>query len=225
MAGKKGIIIIGSGGHGRVAASIAAKMEKWKQICFMDDNKSIKSSAGIEVIGSTEDIDKYIEDYNIFVAIGDNRIRERLQKKLETACADIPVLIHPSAVIAENIEIGAGTIIVAGAVVNYGTVIGKGCIINTAATIDHDNVIEDFVNISPGAHLGGTVVIGKNTWIGIGAVVSNNITILEGCIVGAGAAVVKDIIYCGTYKGVPARKDVKVKYQLQQKQTKNQMSI
>lgn len=206
MANKNGLIIIGSGGHGRVAANIAFKMKKWEHIYFLDDNKNIKSIAGIEVVGSTDDVGKYIKDYDIFVAIGDNHTREKLQKRLETEGAGIPVLIHPDAIIADYVEIGAGTILVAGVIINCGSVIGKGCIINTSATVDHDNIIEDYVHISPGVHLGGTVKIGKGTWVGIGAVVTNNITISSGCLIGAGAVAIKDIKEAGVYISLPARK-------------------
>lgn len=101
---------------------------------------------------------------------------------------------------------GAGTVVMAGAIINCCSRIGEGCIVNTGATIDHDNVIEDYVHISPGVHTAGTVEIGKGTWIGIGGVVSNNVNITSGCMIGAGAVVVEDITEAGTYVGVPSRK-------------------
>ena len=130
-------------------------------------------------------------------------------KKLEAEGASIPILIHPNAVIGEQVELESGTVVMAGAVINCCTKIGKGCIINTGATIDHDNSIEDYVHISPGAHLAGTVKVGQGSWLGIGSVVSNNVNITSGCKIGAGAVVVKDITEPGTYVGVPVRRDIK----------------
>ena len=141
--------------------------------------KAIKSSMGIEVIGNSDDVFKYIEDYEIFVGIGNNTTREKIQEMLETEGASIPTLIHPNAVIGEQVEIGIWTVVMAGVVINCCTKIGKGCIINTGSTIDHDNFIEDYVHISPGAHLAGTVKVGKGSWLGIGSVVSNNINIIK----------------------------------------------
>ena len=117
-----------------------------------------------------------------------------------------PVLIHPNAIIAEDVKIGAGTIVMAGAVVNPGAIIGKGAIINTCSSVDHDCTIFDYVHISVGSHLSGTVNVGEGTWIGAGATVSNNVNICGKCMVGAGAVVIKDINEEGTYVGVPARK-------------------
>lgn len=203
---KDKLLIIGASGHGKVVADIALKMNKWKSIAFLDDNESIKSSMGIEVLDKASDVFKYIEDYDIFVGIGNNIIRERIQNQLEANGASIPVLIHPNAVIGEEVIIGIGSVVMAGSVINCCTKIGKGCIINTGSTIDHDNHIEDFVHISPGAHLAGTVKVGKSSWLGIGSVISNNVSITSHCKVGAGAVVIKDITEAGTYVGVPVRK-------------------
>jgi sugar O-acyltransferase (sialic acid O-acetyltransferase NeuD family) len=200
------LLIIGAGGHGRVVADIAIKMNKWQQIAFLDDDRNILSSMGIEIIGKSNDYLTYINDYDIFVAIGNNKRREIMLSQLSIAGASIPILIHPSAIIGEKVEVGTGTVVMAMAVINCCSRIGEGCIVNTGATIDHDNVIEDYVHISPGAHLAGTVRIGKGTSLGIGSLVSNNLNITNNSIIGAGTVVIRDIIETGTYVGVPARK-------------------
>ena len=204
MKGK--LLIIGASGHGKVIADIAIKMGKWQSIAFLDDDEGIKLSLGMNVIGKTDDAFKYINEFDIFVAIGNNETREKIQERLELEGASIPILIHPKAVIGEQVKLGSGTVIMAGVVINCCTSIGKGCIINTGATIDHDNILENFVHISPGVNLAGTVSIGKGSWIGIGSTVINNISITGGCKIGAGAVVIRDITEAGIYVGVPARK-------------------
>lgn len=204
MKGK--LLIIGASGHGKVIADIAIKMGKWQSIAFLDDDEGIKLSLGMNVIGKTDDAFKYINEFDIFVAIGNNETREKIQERLELEGASIPILIHPKAVIGEQVKLGSGTVIMAGVVINCCTCVGKGCIINTGATIDHDNVLGDYVHISPGVNLAGTVNIGKGSWLGIGSTVINNISIVDGCRIGAGAVVIRDITETGTYVGVPARK-------------------
>jgi len=200
------LIIIGASGHGKVIADIALKINRWQEIVFLDDDESKNQSMSINVIGKSTEVYRFIKNYDIFVGIGNNGIREKIQEKLEIEGAIIPVLVHPQAVIGEQVELGSGTVVMAGAVINCCTKIGKGCIINTGATIDHDNLIDDFVHVSPGAHTGGTVSIGKRTWLGIGSIISNNVKIINDCKIGAGAVVVKDITETGTYVGVPVRK-------------------
>lgn len=203
---KDKLIIIGASGHGKVVADIAIKMNKWQSIAFLDDDESIKTSMGLEVIGKTADALTYKEEADFFVAIGSNTTRENIQEKFIEEGLNVVSLIHSSSVIGTDIEIGIGTAIMAGVVVNSSTRIGKGCIINTSSSLDHDNVIEDYVHISPGVNMAGTVKVGKGSWIGIGSVVSNNVNICSGCKVGAGAVVVKDITEPGTYVGVPVRR-------------------
>jgi sugar O-acyltransferase (sialic acid O-acetyltransferase NeuD family) len=203
---KEKLLIIGASGHGKVIADIASKMNKWKAIAFLDDDQNIKESMGIEVVGQSSDAFKYLKDFEIFVGIGNNSTREKFQEMLECKGASIPTLIHPAAVIGNQVELESGTAVMAGAVINCCTTIGKGCIINTGATIDHDNIIADYVHLSPGVHLAGTVTVGKGSWLGVGSVVINNVNITNGCKVGAGAVVVRDITEIGTYVGVPARR-------------------
>ncbi|MGM0853974.1 MAG: acetyltransferase [Bacillota bacterium] len=203
---KNKLLIIGASGHGKVVADIALNMNKWSHISFLDDDESMESSMGIKVIGKSNEAFELINDYDIFVGIGNNVIREKIQEDLEAKGATLPVLIHPTAIVGEEVLLAPGTVVMAGAVINCCTSIGKGCIINTAATIDHDNIIGDYVHVSPGSHLAGSVKVGQQTWLGIGSIVSNNVTIDSGCKVGAGSVIVKDITESGTYVGVPARR-------------------
>ncbi|MDX5476038.1 MAG: acetyltransferase [Bacillaceae bacterium] len=203
---KKKLLIIGASGHGKVVADIASKMNRWQSIYFLDDNQYLNFSLGFEVIGKSNEAIRHINDFDIFVGIGKNTVRKKIQESLEVEGAAIPTLIHPNATLGGQVEVAPGTAIMAGVVINCSTKIGKGCIINTGATVDHDNVIEDFVHVSPGVHLAGTVKVGQGSWLGIGSIVSNNINITSNCMVGAGAVVVKDITETGTYVGVPARR-------------------
>ncbi len=203
---KNKLIIIGASGHGKVVADIAIKMNKWQSIAFLDDDQTIKTSMGLEVIGTTADAFTYKDEADFFVAIGSNATREKIQEKLIAEGLNVVSLIHPSAVIGTDVVIGIGTVVMAGVVINCSSRIGKGCIINTSASLDHVNVIEDYVHISPGVNMAGTVKVGKGSWIGIGSIVSNNVNICSGCKVGAGAVVVKDITEPGTYVGVPVRR-------------------
>lgn len=196
------LIIIGASGHGKVIVDIAVQCG-YTNISFLDDNTTVTTCMGYPVIGVLGDAEKYF-DSDFIVAIGNSQIRETVQSKLEIMGFHLVSLIHPNAVIARDVKIGAGTVIMAGSVVNPGSVIGNGCIINTGATVDHDNRIDDYVHVSVGCHLAGTVTVGKSTWIGAGAIVINNVSICGRCMIGAGAVVVKDISEPGTYVGVPA---------------------
>lgn len=197
------LIIIGASGHGKVIADIA-RLNGYIDIAFLDDDNSKAECNGYPVIGSVDKAKIYI-DSDFIVAIGNAKIRELIQESLINYGLNVVTLIHPDAVIAERIQIGKGTVVMAGAVINSATSIGNGCIINTCASIDHDCVIGNYVHVSVGSHIAGTVEVSDRTWIGIGASVSNNITITSDCIIGAGAVVVNSINIKGTYVGVPCK--------------------
>lgn len=203
---KDKLIIIGASGHGKVVADIAIKTKKWRSVKFLDDDETIKITMGVEVIGKVSDAFKYMDEADFFVAIGSNTTREKIHERLIVEGLSLVNLIHPSAVIGSDVDIGIGAVVMAGVVINSATRIGKGCIINTGSSIDHDNIIEEYVHISPGVRTAGNVKVGKATWLGIGSIVSNNVNICSGCKVGAGAVVVKSIAESGTYVGVPVRK-------------------
>lgn len=203
---KDRLLIIGASGQGKVIADIAIKMNKWESIEFLDDDESIRTCMGLKVIGKTRDAFIYKDEADFFIAIGNNAARAKIQKKFLAEGLSIVKLVHPDAVIGTSVEIGVGTVVMAGVVINSSSKIGKGCIINTGSSLDHDNIIEDYVHICPGVRLAGTVRVCKESWIGIGSTVSNNVNICSDCKVGAGAVVIKDITKPGTYAGVPVRR-------------------
>ena len=197
------LVIVGASGHGKVVADIASK-NGYSDIVFLDDNAALKSCGSYEVVGSCRDAFDY-KNADFIVAIGNAQIRNKIQSELVKKGLNVVSLAHPAAVIAPDVKIGIGTVIMAGAVINPCVKIGQGCIINTCASVDHDCRVGDFVHVSIGAHVAGMVSIGANTWIGAGATVSNNVDIVGDCMIGAGAVVVKNITEVGTYVGVPAR--------------------
>lgn len=194
------LTIIGASGHGKVVADIAEK-NGYDEIEFFDDDESIEFCGKWPVVGTVHEA--LNRDNDVFIAIGKSEIREKMTERF--VGHHFPVLVHPNAVIADDVVIGEGSVVMAGAVINPGAKIGRGVIVNTCSSVDHDCVVGDFVHISVGAHLSGTVTVGKGSWIAVGASVVNNVEICGDCMIGAGAVVVKSIDRPGTYMGIPAR--------------------
>lgn len=194
------LAIIGASGHGKVIADLAEK-NGYSEIEFYDDDESVVQCGKWPVIGKTELATNCDE---IFIAVGNAEIREMLMNRFHGR--HFPVLIHPSAVIADDVVIGEGSAVMAGAVINPGTKLGRGVIINTCSSVDHDCTIGDFAHVSVGAHLCGTVAVGVRTWIAVGVSVVNNVSICADSMIGAGAVVVSNIEHPGVYIGVPAKR-------------------
>lgn len=204
----KHLIILGAGGHGRVIADLAERTGQFSSIEFLDDARK-ESQGNIKVIGPIRDYENHLKDACFIVAIGNAYVRESLQRQLQSVGAEIATLIHPTAIIGRNVEIGVGTVVMPGSVINCDVRIGEGVIVNTSSSIDHDCIINDFVHVSVGAHLAGTVNVGTRSMIGAGATVINNVSICDDIVVGAGAVVISSLKEDGIYVGVPAKKVVK----------------
>ena len=202
------ICILGAGGHAKVIIDILHEMNKVKktydQLLIFDDDSTTfgKTILGHPIVGRISDAHMYSESEYV-IAIGNNKIREKVSKDFEKRYI---VIRHPKSIVANDVEIGEGTVIMAGAVINSGTYIGKHCIINTMASVDHDTKIQDYVHLSPGVHMGGGVGIGQRSWIGVGASIKNNVNIEADCVIGVGGVVIKDIVENGVYVGNPVRK-------------------
>lgn len=190
----KKIAIIGAGGHGKVVGEIAS-MSQYKTIDFFDDNINEIKKFPFNVSGKIEYLKDNIRDYDdFFVAIGENQLRFKFIEWLKEQKINVVSLTHPKSIISKLSSIGAGTCVMANAVINPGTLIKEGAIINTSASIDHDCVIEDFVHISPNCSLSGSVKIGKFSHLGTGTSVHPGIHLGKNVKTGVGSKVFENIL-------------------------------
>jgi sugar O-acyltransferase (sialic acid O-acetyltransferase NeuD family) len=204
------ILIIGAGGHGQVVADIfrarhASRLTS-DHVGFVDDDRARRGCrfVGSPVLGTLAQVREIAHDA-VIVAVGDNATRSRIFQESLEAGERIAIAEHPRSIVAEDVAIGAGSMLCAGAIVNTGAVIGRNVIVNTGATVDHHSVIGDHVHIAPGVHLGGDVVVDEGALVGIGAIVLPRVRIGAWSTVGAGAVVTADVPPGVTVVGVPAR--------------------
>lgn len=199
------LAILGASGHGKVVADCALAVG-WQAVEFFDDAYPAKAQVGLWTIaGTTSDLLTYLKEFDgVIVGIGHNMTRWRKHLFLQQAGAPLVSVIHPRAWVSPFARIGAGTVVVGGAVVNVDAVVGEACIINTGAVVDHDCVLADAVHISPSATLSGSVTVGERSWIGVGACVRQCIRIGADVTVGAGAVVIDQVTDGTTAVGCPA---------------------
>lgn len=203
------IVIVGAGGHGQVVADIFRECARTDaRICvagYVDDERWSDGTqlVGSCVLGRVSTLDRIPHDA-VVVAVGDNRARARLWQTVGAQEMFVTAK-HPTAIVAQDVIVGVGSMLCAGAIVNTGTVVGRGVILNTGCTVDHHSQIGDFVHIAPGVHMGGEVRIEGGAFVGIGAVVLPQVTIGAWSTVGAGAVVTRDVPPGVTVVGCPAR--------------------
>ena len=193
------LFIVGAGGFGREAVwtveriNKAAQQPLWNVVGFADDDpeKASGNFEGYPMLGNCEKASRDFPGASIFIAIGDNAIREKLYRQLRGH--DFPALIDPSAQVSPTTEFRHGTYIACEAVVSVGTEIGKFVIINARAGVGHDSKVGDFVNICPGVSLSGHTVIEDHVFMGTNSCTAPNMTVGKGAVVACGTPVLKAV--------------------------------
>ncbi len=200
-----GVVLVGNGGHAR------ACVDAWS----LDPALVLRGYLGPEAgdvlhltyLGDDDTLDALIGSGadQVFVALGDNRVRARVSGRCTAAGAVLVTSIAPSAQVAVTASVGPGSIVMHRAFLGAKVRVGTGTIINTGASVDHDGLVGDHVHIAPGATIAGTVTIGDGAMVGAGATIVPGIVVGESAVVGAGAVVIRDVPAGTTVVGVPAQ--------------------
>jgi sugar O-acyltransferase (sialic acid O-acetyltransferase NeuD family) len=203
------IVIVGAGGQGRIVADILLAARKAgsaaEPVAFVDDILAPGSTHfGIPVAGPLSSLTDVPRDA-VIVAVGDNASRRRITERLVAAGESLAIACHPSVLVGQEVAIGAGSMLSAGAILTPRARIGIGTLINTKASVDHDSIVGDFAHVSAGATVGANCRIGDEAMISISASVMSECSVGARTIIGAGAVVVRDIPDDVVAYGVPAR--------------------
>jgi len=191
-------LLYGGSGHAKVIFECIAANHGIVEGIF-DDNSDLKRFGDITFLGEYQE---EIHSSPLIVSIGDNKIRKKIVEKVKKLFGTI---IHPSACVSPNVEIGEGSVIFHNSILQVNCRIGKHVILNSGASVDHECVLGDFVHISPQATLCGNVVVGEGVHIGANAVIIPDITIGKWATIGAGAVILKDIPDFAVVVGNPGR--------------------
>ena len=203
------IFVFGASGHAKVVID-AAHAQGHEVAALFDDDPVLAGTKvlGCTVVGGRQILPAWCAEHGVeagIVGIGNNRIRAAIAHWLVAQGLRLVSVVHPRATVATGVEIGAGSVLMAGAVVNPDTVIGAHCIVNTGATVDHDCRLGEAVHLAPGCNLCGGVRVGAGSLLGVATVVIPNVTIGAGVLVGAGSTVLADLPDGARVAGTPAR--------------------
>lgn len=216
----KKLLIIGTGGQGKVVLDCALSQDKYTDIAFLTNDTTVKQISEYHVyhecdvlLSSEQVLTSQAESIPLtflkkfdeaIIAIGNNNVRLNKAKQFQKNGIILATLIHSHAFVSKFAEIQAGTVVFANATVNPFSKVGIACIINTGVVVEHDCIIGDGVHISPNASIAGAVSIDEKSWICIGSSVSNNTNIGANSVVGAGGVVIEDVPSNVLVAGVPA---------------------
>jgi len=209
----KKLLIIGSGGHFKVAINEILKQKKYEIqeiIDIKNFGKKLKINNKLKKIINYKKFNwsKVNQNTFLFIAIGDNYLRKKIVCEIKKKNIKVKwgTVISRDAIIGKNVKIKPGSLVVSGSIINPGTIIGSHCVINTRSSIDHDNIFGDFSSSAPSVVTGGNVTVGELSFLGIRSTIINNIKIGSKTIIGANSLVNKNCLSNYIYYGSPAKK-------------------
>ncbi len=191
---KPELILIGAGGHAHSCIDVI-EQQGYFQIAGLVDffDRRYVQHFGYQVIGEDGDLPSLSRIYQYaLITIGQLQspdLRFRLYKQVVDLGFQLPTIVAPTAHVSRHTKLGAGTIVMHGAIINAGATVGNNCIVNSRALIEHDSSISDHCHISTGAILNGNVTVGTGSFIGSCAAIKEGVKIGNGCVVGMGLTV------------------------------------
>jgi len=202
-------IIIGAGTYGQVYEKYLS--EKYNVLGFFDDNTNIIGSQinKVNVLGKINDVEEFIKNnrnVSIFVTIGNNDIRAKLQKKYIDLNYLVPSFVHKSVKLNESIIIHDPVYILPGTNIMPLTTIDRYVMISMGVNIAHHVSIKKGCFISQGTNVGASIVLSETSFLGIGSTIMTGVNrIGVGATIGAGAVIIKDVPDGATVVGNPGR--------------------
>lgn len=206
----KHLVIIGAGGMGRTLYSSAIDSVGYNEIFdlkgFIDDD--LKALDGFPnyppIIGTI----KYYhpQEGDIFVSSIGGASRQPCIEEMISRGAEFLNLIHKTARINTNAQIGKGNFIGAYSVIGNDAIVGDYNMIQAYTVIGHDARIGNWNRIDTHVTCVGGIVIEDNVNIHTSAVISHGVTVGTGSHVGALSFVIRKVKPGTTVMGNPAKK-------------------
>jgi sugar O-acyltransferase (sialic acid O-acetyltransferase NeuD family) len=197
-------VIFGGGGH---ASSVIDAIQRRGGETLAVVDASGRGPPGIPIVTVEAEGMELAAERGVpsLVAIGDNRVRLRIIRRLLDSGLHCPFLIASTATVSGSASLGFGSVVLEHAHVGPNARLGVGCIVNTRATVEHHAEVGDGSHVAPSATLAGEAWCGTRSLVGAGAVILPGVCVGDDVTIGAGAVVPSPISDGQTVAGVPAR--------------------
>lgn len=198
-----------------LAASILDRLGSYQVLGFLNDvvrtGQSIGKYKKIEVVGTTEDLPRYLMDKDTFVFIAYVGLTKEKETYQKIEALNIPSerflnIFDPTAVFPhEYCSIGNGVMFSPLSQLGPDTTISDNCILLSNSYVGHDSFLDRFAHLATNSVVGANVHVGKGVHVGSNATIKEKVRIGDFALIGAGAVVIKDVPENAIVAGNPAK--------------------
>ncbi|SFD72852.1 acetyltransferase [Flavobacterium phragmitis] len=205
------MLIIGAKGFAKEVLEVVIHSNETDNLAFYDDISNDVGNVLFErfpVLKNFEEASNYFKtiDNRFTIGIGNPILRKKMYDTFRNLGGILTSSISTKSNIGNHdVNIGAGSNILAGSTISNSVAIGIGTILYYNSIVTHDCTIGDFVEISPGATVLGSCKISDYCQIGANSTILPNLNIGQNVIIGAGTVVTKNVPDNSLVVGVPGK--------------------
>jgi sugar O-acyltransferase (sialic acid O-acetyltransferase NeuD family) len=191
------LLLVGAGGHAASCIDVIEQHGGFRIAGLIGMPEEVGDCVlGYEVLGTDVMLPELATSLGrALIAVGHVKTaapRVRIFERLRALGFELPTVISPRAWVSPHANIGAGSIVMHGAIVNARARVGLNCILNSKSLVEHDAHVADHCHIATGAILNGAASVGEGTFVGSNSCVRQEIRIGARCVVGMGERVLTD---------------------------------
>lgn len=198
----KDIVIYGSGGMAlevvQIIEDINAVEPTWNILGFIDDFRGDQGdlnplAGGYRILGTRKLIRDFDSSVCWAVAVSSPKDKKAICESLKDYGLKYAELVHPTAKISKNVNIGEGTIVNYGCILSPNAVLGSHVYLNMGTVVGHDTVVGDYSTCLIGCVVAGNVRIEEGVLLGSNCVIKEKKTVGRNSKIGMGAVVFFDV--------------------------------
>lgn len=209
----KNLVIINAGSFGRelyyIAKQSAGFGVDWIIKGFIDSSLNrLGEFAKFHPEGILSTINEYqVQADDVFIcAIADTKLKAEFTQKIEEQGGKFINIIHRSAIILDEVQLGKGIIIGPACMVSCHAVIGDHSSLVANVAVGHDVKIGKYCQLNSFSHLGGFSIISDCCTMHPLSLLLPKVRLANDCVVGANSSVVRSVdIPKQTLFGNPAK--------------------
>ncbi len=207
MAGKKPILIVGTGEFAEIAYEYFTVDSPYEVVAFTVERGYLREDRLFELpVVPFDEVESRYDPathgmFAAFLFSQLNRVRTRLYRAVKAKGYTPVSYVSSHAFVWRNAKIGENCFVFENNVIQYHVEIGNNVVLWSGNHIGHRTVIRDNCFVSSHVVISGYCDVDENCFFGVNSCIGDKVKIVRDSVIGAGAVVVRDTEEGKVYKG------------------------